>query len=96
VALSDACRSRIEFRIVDDVFDVVNISASDYIVTIDSPLTYHASWIDPVSARRYQLMEAENADALAPWTAARNDIVEFELVPVLTSATYWERVFPKQ
>jgi len=52
-------------------------------------VTYHASWIDPVRARCYQVMEAENADALAPWIAAWNDIVDFEVVPVLTSAEYW-------
>ena len=27
-------------------------------------VTYHGSWIDPVRARCYQVMEAENADAL--------------------------------
>jgi uncharacterized protein DUF3303 len=54
-------------------------------------VTYHASWIDPVRARCYQVMEAENADALAPWIVAWNDIVDFEVVPVLTSAEYWQR-----
>jgi uncharacterized protein DUF3303 len=52
-------------------------------------VTYHASWIDPARARCYQVMEAENADALAPWIAAWDDIVSFDVVPVLTSADYW-------
>jgi len=52
-------------------------------------VTYHGSWIDPVRARCYQVMEAENADALGAWIAAWSDIVDFELVPVLTSAEYW-------
>lgn len=52
-------------------------------------VTYQASWIDPHRARCYQLMEAESADALAPWIAAWNDIVDFEVVPVLASAEYW-------
>ena len=52
-------------------------------------VTYQASWIDPVRARRYQVMEADTADAHAPWIVAWNDIVDFEVVPVLTSAEYW-------
>jgi hypothetical protein len=55
-------------------------------------VTYHASWIDPSRARCYQVMEAENADALRPWIAAWKDIVTFEVVPVLTSAEYWATV----
>jgi len=54
-------------------------------------VTYQASWIDPVRARCYQVMEAENSAALAPWIAAWRDIVDFEVVPVLTSAEYWAR-----
>ena len=52
-------------------------------------VTYHASWIDPARVRCYQLMEAEKADMLAPWIAAWTDIVDFEVVPVVTSADYW-------
>jgi hypothetical protein len=52
-------------------------------------VTYQASWIDPHRARCYQVMEADSADALAPWIAAWNDIVEFQVVPVLTSGEYW-------
>jgi hypothetical protein len=52
-------------------------------------VSYQASWIDPYRARCYQLMEAESADALAPWIAAWNDIVDFQVVPVLTSGDYW-------
>jgi hypothetical protein len=45
--------------------------------------------LDRSASRCYQLMEAESADALAPWIAAWNDIVDFEVVPVLASADYW-------
>lgn len=55
-------------------------------------VTYHASWIDPERARCFQVMEAENSDALAPWIAAWNDLVQFEVVPVLVSADYWANV----
>ncbi len=50
---------------------------------------YHASWIDAERARCFQLMEADAAAALAPWIAAWSDIVEFDVVPVVTSAEFW-------
>jgi Protein of unknown function (DUF3303) len=55
-------------------------------------VTYHASRIDPARARCYQLMEAENADTLAPWIGVWRDIVEFAVVPVVASSEYWESV----
>ena len=52
-------------------------------------VTYHASWIDPASPRCFQLMEAPNEKSLRPWLVAWNDLVEFEIIPVVTSAEYW-------
>ena len=52
-------------------------------------VTYHASWIDPKRARCFQVMEAGDATALQPWINAWADIVDFEVVSVLTSADYW-------
>jgi hypothetical protein len=52
-------------------------------------VTYHASWIEPQRLRCFQLMEADGAAALEPWIAAWKDIVDFEVVPVLTSADFW-------
>ena len=39
-------------------------------------------------------MEAADAQALAPWTAAWSDLVEFEIIPVVTSAEYWADTQP--
>lgn len=50
---------------------------------------YHASWIDPANARRFQVMEADDLAALHEWTARWADLVDFEIVPVLTSQEYW-------
>lgn len=50
---------------------------------------YHSSWVDAANARCYQLMEAPDRASLDPWIAAWNDLVEFEVVPVQTSAAYW-------
>jgi hypothetical protein len=49
---------------------------------------YHASWVDPAAAR-FQVMEAANPEALKPWTEKWRDLVEFEIVPVVTSQEYW-------
>jgi hypothetical protein len=50
---------------------------------------YHASWIDAPRARCFQLMEARDAGALQAWTERWNDLVAFEIVPVLPSQDYW-------
>jgi hypothetical protein len=52
-------------------------------------VAYHASWIDSVCARCFQLMEAPDREALEPWIAKWADLMEFEVVPVKTSADYW-------
>jgi hypothetical protein len=54
-------------------------------------IQYHASWIDS-SARCFQIMEAENAEALQPWIDAWKDLVDFEVIPVLTSQDYWSKI----
>ena len=57
-------------------------------------VVYHASWVDAAGGRCFQVMEAPDADALRPWVACWEDLVEFEVVPVLTSAEFWARVRP--
>jgi hypothetical protein len=52
---------------------------------------YVASWIEPDGSRCFQLMEAPNREALAPWMERWADLVEFEVGPVLTSSEYWSR-----
>ncbi len=52
-------------------------------------VVYHASWIDPAGARCFQVMEAENVRRLDPWLRAWDDLVDFEVVPVLASQQYW-------
>lgn len=55
---------------------------------------YLHSWIDPVSATCYQIMEAENRESLGPWIDRWSDLVAFEVIPVQTSAEYWAKVLP--
>ena len=55
-------------------------------------VTYHASWIDSERARCFQIMEADAANAFAPWIEQWADIVDFDVIPVQTSADYWAAV----
>ncbi|HME11534.1 MAG TPA: DUF3303 family protein [Candidatus Acidoferrum sp.] len=50
---------------------------------------YHASWVDAAGMRCFQLMEAPNAELLDAWMVRWQDLVEFEVIPVLTSADFW-------
>jgi hypothetical protein len=54
-------------------------------------VVYLASWVDPSRARCYQIMEAPDLDKVRQWTKAWDDIVDFEIVSVLTSQDYWAR-----
>ena len=49
-------------------------------------LRYLASWVDLQFERCYQVMEADNVEALRPWTDSWEDLVDFEIIPVRTSA----------
>ena len=53
---------------------------------------YVASWVEPDGSRCFQLMEAPTGEALAHWMARWEDLVEFEVSPVLTSSEFWSQV----
>jgi Protein of unknown function (DUF3303) len=53
---------------------------------------YVSSWVDAKQMRCFQLMEAPRVEALQPWIAHWQDLVEFEIVPVLTSQDFWATV----
>ena len=55
-------------------------------------VVYHASWIDSPNSRCFQIMEALDRESLNPWITAWNDLVDFEVVPVQTSADFWAMV----
>jgi hypothetical protein len=52
-------------------------------------VSYEASWIDPAGARCFQIMEAADRELLQVWIERWADLVEFEVVPVVTSRDYW-------
>lgn len=52
-------------------------------------VVYHASWFEASGERCFQIMEAPSRAALDAWIAAWQDLVDFEVVPVLPSAEFW-------
>lgn len=58
-------------------------------------LSYVSSWISDKLDRCYQLMETEDRALLDQWMANWNDIVEFEVYPVITSPQALEQIGPK-
>jgi len=54
-------------------------------------VTYHASWVDPAGLRCYQVMEAPDPGSLSPWVSHWEDLIDFEIIPVLTSSDFWSK-----
>ncbi len=48
-------------------------------------LNYVASWVEPDFNRCFQLMECDDPALLDQWAAHWQDLVDFEIVPVITS-----------
>lgn len=51
---------------------------------------YRASWIEESGHRCFQVMETPHRNLLGEWMARWNDLVDFEVVPVLASDEYWK------
>lgn len=49
-------------------------------------LSYVSSWVETDFGRCFQVMECDDPELLRQWTAAWEDLVDFEVVPVITSA----------
>ena len=58
-------------------------------------LVYVASWVDKPMRRCYQVMETNDRALLDAWIANWADLVEFEVIPVMTSAEAAERIAPE-
>ncbi|NDQ57902.1 MAG: DUF3303 domain-containing protein [Acidipila sp.] len=52
-------------------------------------LTYLASWVDATRARCFQLMEAPHPQLLKTWISQWDDLIDFEIVAVVTSSEFW-------
>jgi hypothetical protein len=54
-------------------------------------VVYHASWVEPAGDRCFQVMEAANAELLDDWVRHWSDLMDFEIIPILTSKDFWAK-----
>ena len=55
-------------------------------------LRYVSSWVDEELERCFQLMETDDRKLLDEWIGNWNDLVEFEVYPVISSQEASERI----
>jgi len=58
-------------------------------------LRYVSSWVTEDLKECFQIMECEDRDLLDAWVSRWNDLVEFEIFPVITSADAQAAVAPR-
>jgi uncharacterized protein DUF3303 len=58
-------------------------------------LVYVSSWVDEKLERCYQLMETHDRTLLDEWMANWSDLVEFDVIPVITSQEAAQRIGPR-
>ena len=58
-------------------------------------LRYVSGWVTDDLRRCFQVMECENPELLAQWTARWKDLIEFEITPIMTSADAVAAVAPQ-
>ncbi len=56
-------------------------------------VVYINSWIDQDVAACYQVMESDAREKIDQWISYWNDLADFEVIPVITSAEAKEKVF---
>ena len=58
-------------------------------------VTYLSSWVDEKLERCFQLMETHDRRLLHEWMSHWDDLVEFEVYPVMTSKEAAEKIAPR-
>ena len=58
-------------------------------------LSYVASWVTSDMTRCYQVMECDDRRLLTEWMARWSDLIDFDVVTVLTSAQAVEQMAPR-
>jgi hypothetical protein len=58
-------------------------------------IEYHGSWVTEDLRRCFQVMECRDRRLLDQWMANWNDITDFEVIPVITSAEASATVAPR-
>jgi len=57
-------------------------------------LTYVSSWVDEKLERCFQIMETDDRALLDQWMANWQDLVDFEVYPVMSSKDAAEKIGP--
>lgn len=57
-------------------------------------VSYHASWVESAGSRCFQVLEAPDQESLKAWISRWDDLMDFEIVPVLTSRDFWSNAQP--
>ena len=52
-------------------------------------LVYHASGVEPTGVRCFQIMETSDGALLKTWVSRWNDLIDFAIVSVQSSADFW-------
>jgi hypothetical protein len=58
-------------------------------------LRYVSSWVTGDFQRCFQVMECEDPQLLTDWMARWEDLIEFEVIPVVTSAEAVATIAPR-
>ena len=58
-------------------------------------LKYVSSWVTQDLRRCFQIMECDDPSLLEQWMARWEDLTEFEVIPVMTSAEAVAKVAPR-
>ncbi len=58
-------------------------------------LSYISSWVTPDLKRCYQVMESADRGQLDAWIERWRDLVDVEIVPIVTSAEAFETIKPR-
>lgn len=54
-------------------------------------VAYQASWVNATGSRCFQVMEAAHPELLDVWVDRWSDLIDFDIVPVLSSGDFWAR-----
>ena len=60
-----------------------------------SGLEYVASWVETTYARCFQIMQTDDPRLLEEWMANWQDLIDFEVLPVRTSAEAAAAIAPR-
>ena len=58
-------------------------------------LSYVSSWVTEDFQRCYQVMESDDRRLIDQWMASWRDLIDFEVIPVVTSAAAVAAVSPR-